>query len=232
MPTLDEALPLIRAAATDSGGAGVDVSDGLEPFGAMLAAFLARQVGPAAGKAVVDALDEQGLLDPSHLHDAGMPEVQDALRGKVRPISVRSLAPAKQMARWLVDHHGGDARSFTDSARSTDDLREELAGVRGVGMVGADAILLAALRRPTYPVDRGTYRILVRHGWLDPLAGYEEARDLIVDHAGGDPELLIAIGLGMEELAGRHCRASAPRCDGCPLQGLLPEGGPLGSEDA
>jgi endonuclease-3 related protein len=231
MPTFDEALPLIRAAAADLGGASTDRFDDLEPFGAMIAALLARQVGPASWKPVIDAMGEQGLLDPTRLDDAGMPEIQDTLRGKARPISVRTLGPPKQLARWLVDRYDGRAEAFTDTVRSTDDLREELAGVRGVGMVGADAILLAALKRPTYPVDRGTYRILVRHGWLDAAATYDEARDVMVHHAGGDPDLLIGLSAGMEELAGRFCRASAPRCDACPLRPLLPEGGPLGVEE-
>src|SRR5262249_4665176 len=118
-----------------------------------------------------------------------------------------------------------------ESGRSTDDLREELAGVRGVGPVGADAILMAALGRPSYPVDRGTYRILVRHGWLETSATYDDARDLVVHHTGGDPEVLLGVAAGMDELAGRFCRASAPRCDACPLRDLLPEGGPLGAEE-
>jgi endonuclease III related protein len=196
----------------------------------MIAALLARQASPAVVRPALEAMGEQGLLDPTRLDDAGMPEIQDALRGKVRSISVRTLAPARQLARWLVERHDGDVEAFTHSGRATDDLREELAGVRGVGMIGADAILLSALKRPTYPVDRGTYRILVRHGWLDASAGYEDARDFMVHHAGGDPELLGDLSAGMEDLAGRFCRASAPRCEGCPLRGFLPEGGPLGAE--
>jgi endonuclease III related protein len=230
MPSLDEALPSIRAAAADPAGDPADRFDGLEPFGAMIAALLARQVGPAIWKPVIDAMGEQGLLDPSHLDDAGMPEIQDALRGKVRSISVRTLAPLKQLARWLVDRYDGRAEALTESGRSTDELREELAGIRGVGLVGADAILLAALRRPTYPVDRGTYRILVRHGWLDTATTYDEARDFMVHQSGGDPDLLMGLSDGMEALAGRFCRASAPRCEACPLRPWLPEGGPLGVE--
>lgn len=227
--SFDEALPLIRAAADPEEAAAVRF-EGLGPFGGLIAALLTRQVSPAIVKPALEAMGEQGLLDPNRLDDAGMPEVQDALRGKVRSISVRTLAPAKQLARWLVERHDGDVEAVTDSGKSTDDLREELAGVRGVGMVGADAILLAALKRPTYPVDRGTYRILVRHGWLDPSAGYDDAREFMVHHAGGDPELLMGLSAGMEELAGRYCRASAPRCDGCPLRGFLPESGPLDVE--
>jgi endonuclease-3 related protein len=227
--SLDEALPLIRAAA-DLQQAAAGRSHGLGLFGDMVAALLARQVSPAVVRPALEAMAEQGLLDPNRLNDSGMPEIQDALKGKVRSLSVRTLAPAKQLARWLVEHHGGDAGAITESGEATDELREELAGVRGVGMVGADAILLAAFRRPTYPVDRGTYRVLVRHGWLDATAGYDDARDLMVHHAGGDAALLGELRAGMEELAGRYCRASAPRCEGCPLRSFLPEGGPLGAE--
>jgi endonuclease-3 related protein len=233
MPTLDEALPLIRAGTgvADPGESPDGRLDEGGPFEAMVAALLGRQVGPAIARVVLDALRGEGLLDPVHLDLAGFPEIQDALRGKVRSISVRTLAPIKQLAHWLVENHGGRVDSFTDPTRSTDDLREELAGIRGVGVVGADAILLAALGRPAYPVDRGTYRILVRHGWLDPSATYDEARELMVHRAEGDPDVLIRLSDGMDALSTRFCRASAPRCDACPLRSLLPEGGPLGSED-
>lgn len=229
MPSFDDALPLIRAAA-HSEGAVAGRFDGLDPFGAMVAALLDRQVGTAIWRPAIDAMREQGLLDPARLDAAGMPEIQDALKGKVRSISVRTLAPAKQLARWLVESHGGQAEAFTESGRSTDDLREELARVRGIGLVAADAILLAALKLPTYPVDRGTYRILVRHGWADPSATYEEARDFMAARADEDPDLLLDLSSGMEELAGRFCRAAAPRCEACPLRPCLPEGGPLGGE--
>jgi endonuclease III related protein len=209
MPPLDEALPLIRAAAADPDGPPAGRSDEREPFAAMVAALLGRQVTPSVVEAVLDALRHEGLLDPVHLDLAAVPEVQDALRGKVRSISVRTLAPAKQLAHWLVEQHG----------------------VRGVGVVGADAILLAAMKRPAYPVDRGTYRILVRHGWLDPSATYDEARERMVHQADGDPDVLIRLSDGMDALASRFCRASAPRCDACPLRSLLPEGGPLGADD-
>ena len=193
----------------------------------MVAALLARQVGPSIVESVLDALREQGLLDPVHLDLAAAPELLDALRDKVRSISVRTLAPPKQLAHWLVEQHDGRAEDSSDSGRSTDDLRDELAGIRGVGAVAADAILLAALKRPAYPVDRGTYRVLVRHGWLDPSATYDEARELMVHQAGGDADALLRLSDGMEALSSRYCRASAPRCDACPLRGLLPEGGPL-----
>ncbi len=151
MPTLDEALPLIRAAAAAPGGSTVARRDERGAFGAMVTALLSRQVAPSIGRSVVEALGEHGLLDPARLDEAGLPEVQDALRGKVRSISVRTLAPLKNLARWLVERHDGRAESLFDSGSSTDDIREGLAAIRGVGPVGADAILLAALKHRVIP---------------------------------------------------------------------------------
>jgi endonuclease-3 related protein len=231
MPTLVEALPIIGAAATGPPSRVETGSEGLAPFEAMAAAVLSLHVGPTSGSAVIDALRDEGLLDPAHLDEAELPEIQDALRGKPRSFSVKTLAPLKHLARWLVRRFGGRAESLLDPDLSTSDLRDELASLKGMGMSGADAILLLALRRPSFPVDRGSFRILVRHDWLDASAGYDEARDLVVHHAGGDPDLLTRVSDGMEELARRFCHPAAPHCDGCPLERLLPEGGPRGAEE-
>ncbi len=80
----------------------------------MVAALLARQVGPSIVESVLDALREQGLLDPVHLDLAAAPELLDALRDKIRSISVRTLAPPKQLAHWLVEQHDGRAEDVTD----------------------------------------------------------------------------------------------------------------------
>ncbi len=231
MATFDEALPLIGAAASGSPNRVGTGFEGRAPFETMAAAVLSLHVGPATASAVIDALRDEGLLDPERLDQAGLPEIQDAVHGKLRSVSVKTLAPLKHLARWLVGRFGGRAESLLDPDLSTSDLRDELARLKGMGMSGADTILLLALKRPSFPVDRGSFRILVRHDWLDASAGYDEARDLVLHHAGADPALLTRVSDGMEELARRFCRPAAPHCDGCPLESLLPEGGPRGAEE-
>ncbi len=80
----------------------------------------------------------------------------------------------------------------------------------------------------------------MRHGWLDPTASYDEARDLLVDRAVGyeSPEdeqegvdVLLQSAHGMEQIGHRFCRAAVTDCEQCPLESLLPEGGPRGAED-
>jgi endonuclease III related protein len=208
--------------------------EGLAPFEAMIAVLLARTLGPSSWSAAIDALGESGLVDPGRLAVAEVTEIRDALREKGIALSPKTLAPLRNLARWLVRHHDGSVDALFDPHRSAGYLRGELAGIKGIGMAGADAILLHALRRPSYPVDRATYRVMVRHGWLDPTATYDEARDTIVDHAIGDVDVLddhqalvlSELSHGLDQLGRRWCRATVPHCEGCPLERLLPEGGP------
>ena len=138
----------------------------------------------------------------------------------------RSLGPLRRVARWVVDHHAGSAEALRDEDLATDQLREELLGLNGVGPATADALLLFALRRPVYPVDRATYRILIRHDWLDPTADYDEARAVVERQGPDDPSGLARLSDWLERVGREFCRAGVARCERCPLRPFLPEGGP------
>jgi endonuclease-3 related protein len=60
----------------------------------------------------------------------------------------------------------------------TNQLREELLNLNGVGPETADSILLYAGNHPVFVVDAYTRRILVRHAILSEDATYEEIRQL------------------------------------------------------
>jgi endonuclease III len=239
MPTLDEAFETMHSALVDTFGRPRSEFEGLDPFEAMIAVLLSRTLGESSWRTALDGLREAGLLTPEGLADAEVIELGDAVRRKGRSVAPETIAPLRHFARWLVEHQDGQLDSLFDPDRSTGWLREELAAIKGVGIRGADALLLHAVKRPSYPVDRATFRVLVRHAWLDPTTTYEEARDLLVDHGletVRDPEraaagVLTELAHGMEQLGRRFCRPAAPRCDGCPLEGLLPEGGPREADE-
>jgi len=141
-------------------------------------------------------------------------------------LSARAIAPIRRLARLLVDRHGSSAQSLRKGSTPTEPLREELVGLNGIGPSTADAILLFALRRRAYPVDRATYRVLVRHGWLDPSADYDEARAVVEGQGPDDPTGLARLSSWMERIGRDYCRVGAPKCEHCPLRPVLPEGGP------
>ena len=229
MPALDESFPAIRDALADRYGHPEPPAAGLDPFEALVATVLDRALEPAKRDAVVAALRDEGLLDPQALAEADPVEVEDALRSAGLSVSRAALAPLRRLARWLVDRHHGsaDALAGPDSPVPADRLREELLTINGVGPATADALLLFALGRPAYPLDRATYRVLVRHGWVDTDAGYDEARDVVERLGPDDPALLARLSAWFERVGREFCRVGAPKCERCPLRPFLPESGPV-----
>jgi endonuclease III related protein len=233
MPTLDEAFEAVHTALLDFFGPPPTEFESLDTFESMVAVLLNRGMGGTGSKKGLDGLAENGLLTPERLAKAEIPEIVDAVRGQAVSVPTRSLAPLKQLARWLVDHHDARADSLFDPDQSIESLRAELAGLNGISQSGADALILYALKKPSYPVDRATFRVLVRHDWLEPSSTYDEARELVVDHAatqadrreGDAASLLAELAHGMQQLGRRFCRTAGPHCDGCPLESFLPEGG-------
>ncbi len=226
MPTLDESYPTIVAALDARYGSPAEFRDDLDPFEAMVAVILGRSVEPRKVDVALTVLRDAGLLDPGPLAEADEIEIGDLFREGKAPLSARATAPIRRLARLLVDRHGGSAEPLRRGMPPTDPLREELAGINGIGPAMADAILLFALRRGTYPVDRATYRVLVRHGWLEPSDDYDEARAVVERILPDDPDGLARLSLWMERIGRDYCRVGSPRCDHCPLRPVLPEGGP------
>jgi endonuclease-3 related protein len=130
----------------------------------------------------------------------------------------------KIFSRWILAEFGGDLRRMKRT--SLPELRERLLSVWGIGPETADSILLYAVQHPSFVVDAYTYRVTVRHGWVDPEANYETLREEFarelpndVDHMGELHALLVRVGK-------ERCRPREPRCEGCALQSLLPSSGP------
>jgi endonuclease-3 related protein len=170
---------------------------------------------------------------------------------------VRSAGYFRQKAHRLksfvafVDarYEGSLTRMF---ARPTNELREELLGLNGVGPETADSILLYAGGHPVFVVDAYTRRIFERHGLIGPKAKYEAIRELVerafedVKDAERDlpPPLspipgrrrhkykirgAAAAAVAYDEFhallvqaAKHHCIKAEARCQGCPLQIFLP----------
>jgi endonuclease-3 related protein len=228
MPSLDESLPALLSALADRYGRPGPAASSAEPFRAVLEAALSSTAGASKVDAALDALDAAGLLVPETLAETEVLEVVEVLRARKISAPAKAAALLQRLARWVVDRHDGDLDSLRDeNSTPTSQLRDELLSLSGIGPATADTILLSALRRPVYPVDRATYRILVRHGWLDPWAEYDEARDTIESAARGlEPASLEHLAQWMERLGRDDCKASRPHCESCPLQPLLPDGGP------
>ncbi|HEY6370637.1 MAG TPA: base excision DNA repair protein [Candidatus Sulfotelmatobacter sp.] len=82
----------------------------------------------------------------------------------------------KTFVRFLDKKYEGSMEQLF--AQPSNQLRQELLSLNGVGPETADSILLYAGNHPVFVVDAYTRRILDRHGILPAKADYEEIRAL------------------------------------------------------
>ena len=202
---------------------------GLPPFEAILATALDRMIDVHKRDAVLLALREEGLLDPQSLAEADPLEIEDALQSQGVALPRSAFVPIRRLARWLVELHHGSAVEIAgpSSQVSPNQLREELLALNGIGPSTADSILLYGLNHPVYPLDRATYRIFLRHGWVDSDVSYDDARDTIEQLSPDDAGHLGHLSIWFERLGRDFCKATKAKCERCPLRPFLPAEGPI-----
>ncbi len=171
----------------------------------------------------ISRLKAARALSLRRLYDASPDELHEWLRPagyyRVKARRVRALAAL------VVESYGG--RLSLLLREEPERLRAILLGVHGIGPETADSILLYAAGAPYFVVDAYTRRILTRHGWLREPASYDEVADLFHDALPRQAPLYNEFHALLVRLGKDHCR-TRPRCEGCPLNSMLPPGGPLG----
>lgn len=222
MPSLHDAYPEIRERLDGHAPPSPVQPADLEPFAAIVLAWLDRELGGAKADLALGALRDSGLIDPKSLVEAHPSEITQAIRSAGGKLTPKSEATLRKIAAWA---HGRGEDSLADAP--TGALRDELLALNGIGPGTADALLLDGLDRPVYPVDRPSYRIFARHGWIDPTAEYDEARDVFERLEPENPAGLRRLSASLNAIAKQFCRATQAKCERCPLRPFLPEGGPI-----
>lgn len=228
MPTLTEAYPTIARALAALSGRRAAPSPGAERFRA-LASFAASPKGDARSSLrLLSALESADLLDAASLAAADPIEVSDLLReAKVDP-PIKAIRLLQRLASWYEEHR--ERLDEADGEFPTSS-RDELAAINGIGRAKADAIALHVFGAATFPIDRPTFRILFRHGWIDATTEYEDASRSLIDAADASPAALAAISRGLADVGKRYCKPAAPSCGACPLQSVLPPDGPASLDE-
>lgn len=200
---------------------------GQSPFEVLVGAVLAQNTSWKNVARAVENLREAGLLEARALANLRQEELEEL----IRPAGYFRLKAGrlKNLVRFVVERYAGSLEAMFATDMTT--LRQELLGVNGIGPETADSILLYAGARPTFVVDTYTHRVLKRHGWIEFEADYHAVQEHFESRLEADPALFNEFHALLVRVGNEHCRKT-PRCDGCPLADLLPEGGPLAPEPA
>lgn len=165
---------------------------------------------------VAAAWGNNGLVDPQFMLDASDSDLREVLRPaghyQSKPRKLRGLA------RFVLDVGGIDR--LTHSEEETVVLRGRLLQVWGIGPETADAILLYALKRPTFVADAYALRLASRWGLLQPDASYEVIQKLFMDNLPHDVSLFNEYHALMVQHGKQLCQPR-PICVACPLNRRL-----------
>lgn len=160
-------------------------------------------------------------LDIPALHAAS----NESVAAWIRPAGCPNVKAARLKAFAAVVARDFDGRLGRLLALPQDRLRPTLLAIHGIGPETADCIVLYASRQPVFVIDAYTRRMLSRHGWAELREGYDDLAERFVLSLGRDERLFNEYHALIVRLGKEHCR-TRPRCAGCPLESLLPEGGP------
>lgn len=195
------------------------------PFEVIVGAILTQSTAWGNVERAIDNLRAARILSPSAILGVRT----SRLAAMVRP-SGYFRQKAKKLKSFVgflhTEYRGSLKRMFRTP---TPELRDKLLSVHGIGPETADSILLYAGNHPVFVVDAYTHRIFGRHAITDGKPNYEEVRARFESALPPNPQLFNEFHALIVNTGKNWCRKSVPRCDECPLRGLLPEGSVLPS---
>ncbi len=188
---------------------------GQTKFEIITGAILTQNTNWANVEKAIKNLESANLLTPEKLHNLDTPQLAELIKpAGYYNVKAKRL---KNFLNWFFENHAGQLTSL--QKLSTDQLREQLLAVTGIGRETADSILLYAFDRQIFVVDAYTARIAVRHGLIEPGADYEQIREFFQSNLPPDTKLFNEYHALLVRLGKEFCKPK-PQCDNCPLNEL------------
>lgn len=179
----------------------------------MIGAVLTQNTNWKNVKKALENLKKDGLLSLDNLFTVTASE----LAQEIRPAGYYNIKAKrlKNLINYIADRYNGDLSALLED--DTQDLRQGLLSVNGIGPETADSILLYAANRPIFVIDAYTHRILYRHEMTEEQSTYQELQELFMDNLPEDSSLFNEFHALIVETAKDYCRKK-PLCDRCPLK--------------
>ena len=178
-------------------------------------------------EAVKTVLNLPAFVAPEQLLKMTAGQLVELLAGIPRGPKKASLL--RSVSEWWIQQFGDECSP--EWSRGLEYYRESLRKIRGLGPATVDELLMLVAGLPVFPIDRGTLRVAIRHGWLDLPLNDEEAPTFFVQglrDAEIDPRSFARL---ISQVATAHC-GREPDCQTCPLKPLLPPDGPRNPDAA
>ena len=190
-----------------------------EPFEVMVGAILTQSAAWLNVEKAIDSLKSARVLSPEALRRLSLPEIATLIRpcgyynAKARKL--------KSLVHWLGEYYQDNLSKLF--ANSTDQLRQQLLAIYGIGQETADSIILYAADKPIFVIDAYTRRIINRIGLAPDSNSYTACQALFMDNLPADARLFNEYHALLVCLGKNVCR-NRPLCQQCCLQDICHSG--------
>jgi endonuclease-3 related protein len=188
---------------------------GETPFEVMVGAVLTQNTAWSNVEKAIVNLKANEALAPEALLALPHPQLAEWLRPSgYFNVKARRLS---EFCRWFLAQ--GELETLRNL--STDELRRELLGVKGIGPETADDILLYAFQRPVFVIDTYTRRLVSRLQLGSGDEDYETLRAMFEKGLGGPSNANVTLFNEYHALIVIHAKEACrkrPVCEGCPLR--------------
>jgi endonuclease-3 related protein len=156
-----------------------------EPFEVIVGAILTQSAAWGNVEKAIDNLKKAEALSPGKLRQLSLSK----LATLVHPCGYYNAKALKlkSFAYWLGNHYKDDLDGLF--ANNTDDLRQQLLSIHGIGRETADSIILYAANKPIFVIDAYTRRIISRVGLVPEKDSYAAYQAFFMDNLPPDTEL-------------------------------------------
>jgi endonuclease-3 len=201
---------------------GQNRKESLEPFDELIRTILSQNTSDVNSERSYKQLTEK-FSTVKALADGSLDEIEEAI--KIGGLFRQKAKRIKNTAKNVVEKYDGTLSFLKEM--NTNEIRNFLIAIDGVGAKTADCVLLFSLERPVIPVDTHVWRVSRRIGLVKDNKGKKVTRET----AGRVLEKLIEPDLRYDFhvdliLHGRKvCKAQSPFCSKCILEDLCEKNG-------
>ena len=189
---------------------------GDSPFEIAVGAILTQNTAWKNVEKAIASLKARGCLSPEAIWE--MP-VQ-VLAAVIKPAGYFNVKARRlrNFVKVLIEDFQGDMGLM--ARPGTEELREVLLGINGIGPETADSILLYALGKPSFVIDAYTFRILERHDLIDGSWDYAMLQAFFMDNLPSEPCLYNEYHALLVMAGKTFCKPRKYACSECPLTGI------------
>ncbi len=189
------------------------------PFEMLVGAILTQNTNWQNVTKAIENLKSRKLLSFCALEAASHQEIATAIKPSgYYNIKTRRL---KNLLTMIRDCYSGEVENLL--ADGTENARNQLLGVKGIGPETADSILLYGGGHPIFVVDAYTHRIFSRHQLVPEESYYEEIQDLFMEALPSKAQLFNEYHALIVRIGKDYCKKKKPLCESCPLRDIFPQ---------